>query len=259
MRAIGKTPKTWPSLHKDRISRLLAINDLYVRLLGLRIPPEAIAERRDVLEDLQVAPQYTRLAMRVTGVDKQWLLYLREKGIRRKLLNSTNVVPGDLGHVVLYDQIPVQDVHEFLKQSVPRDYHVLTMDDLPLFETLAFEPEMFKARMGQYIGARYPGKMVRLESCPFDYAWERSDGARAVLADASANDLGPVKATLDLDIEYARDAGWGQGVVLFAKDDKTARLWLKVIGPREWLRLVRYDLPPKEAFFEAGDNGWRPF
>jgi hypothetical protein len=249
----------WPSLRKDPVRRLLAVNALYVRLLALGIPPKAITERRDVLEDFRVAPQYTRLAMRVAGVDKQWLLYLREKGVRGKLLKSTNLVPGDLGHVVLYDEIPVRDVLEFMKQSVPRDYHVLQMDDLPLFKALAFEPETLKARMGQYMAARYPGKMVRLKDSPFDYAWERSDGARAVLADASANDLGPVKATLDLDIEYARDAGWGQGVVLFAKDDKTAQLWLKVIGPREWLRLVRYDLPPKEAFFEAGDSGWRPF
>ena len=199
-----------------------------------------------------VAPRYTRLAMRVAGVDKQWLLYLREKGVRGKLLKSTNIVPGDLGHVVLYDEFPVRDVLGFMKESVPLDYHVLQVDDLPLFAALAFEPETFKARMSEYVGARYPGKMVRLENCPFDYAWERSDGARAVLADASANNLGPVKATLDLNIKYAKGVGCGQGMVLFAKDEKAAQLWLKVIGPRDWLRLVRYDLPPKEVFFEAG-------
>jgi hypothetical protein len=260
VREIHGSTGAWAPPRKDRVERLLSMNDLYLRLLAAGIAPEAISRRREVLRDLDVMPSYTRVAAQVAGKDKSWLLYVREDGFRKALLKSTHAVSSDLGHVVFYEGSPAKDIRVFLEQSVPQSFHCLRMDDLPVFKTLAFEPEKLVRRMEEHIAPHLGGRVVRLENSPFETAWERPDGKRMILADLSTNNLGPVAATRNLSIEYAAhpNVNWGQGVLIFASDEKSAKMWHGIIGHKEWLWLIRYDLPPGSSLFKSGERSWVP-
>jgi len=251
---------SWAPPRRDRIVRILAINDLYCKLTAAGIPPEAISNRRETLKSLGVMPTYTRVVAQVRGKSKTWLLYLREEGFRRALLKSTDVVSSEYGHVIFYEASPTKDVRMFLEQSVPTDFHLLQMDEIEEFKTLAFEPETLLRRMDEHLRPHLQGGIVRLENCPFEYAWEKPDGSRMMLADLSTNNLGPVAALRNLNIEYAShpSQNWGVAALIFAKDEKSAARWRNLIGHKEWLWMIRYDLPPGKSLFKSTELAWEP-
>ncbi len=251
-------PASWAAPRRDRIVRLLAINDFYFKLTAIGIPPEAISRRRDALESLDVMPSYTRVVAQVVGKEKTWLLYLREEGFRKALLKSASVVSAEYGHAIFYNSSPSKDIRAFLEQSVPQDFHCLRMDELPNFKELAFEPEVLVRRMNAHLAPHGTGKIVRLQDSPFDYAFEKANGSRIILADLSANNLGLVAATKGLNINYAQKSNWGEAALIFAKDEKSATRWRNIIGHKEWLWLIRYDLPPGQSLFKSGELKWEP-
>lgn len=255
---------SWTGPRRERVVRILAINDLYCKLTGAGIPPESITRRKDALEDLGVMPTYTRMVLQVQGKNKAWLLYLREEGFRKALLRSTNVVSAEYGHVIFYEasqqDVQQKDMRLFLKQSVPTDFHCLDMDRIDDFKRLAFEPESLVRRMEAHLKPLLQGGIVRLESCPFEYAWQKPDGSRMMLADLSTNNLGPVIALRDLNMKYAShpSQNWGVAALIFAKDEKSANRWRHYIGHKDWLWMIRYDLPPGKSLFKSGPTRWEP-
>ncbi len=261
--ALGPVVGTWAPPRKDRVERLIAVNDLYFKLLDAGIPAESVARRWDALQDLNLLPHYSRLAARVTGADRTWLLYLREEGIRKLLMKSMEAVPLQFGHVLLYEESPVRDIREFVKTSVPQNLHCLQMDALrTAFKSLALEPDALRRKMEEHLSVLQAGRTVRLDVCPFTYSWERAaDGSRMILADMSTNNLGTLRAVMGLDIIHASkpEQNWGHNVLIFANNERDAKLWRSLIGHKEWLWLVRYDLPPGKSLFRSQERDWAPW
>jgi hypothetical protein len=227
-----------PKLHeyyvrKELVEDILAENEIYRIIVLSKI--EHLMSRKDALEYLKLNPAENGLKwlLKTKGL---YAVYLRTSGAKSFIEKSIQNAPRLDGHIIVYTNNKQyrDDRRAWLKRLPGPGIYQVTFDKLPYLLSMFKEPDVhiaeFTQKLAKFVSS---GHLIKLKDAPVKYAWQK-DGGQMLLCDLTTGNLTGPALIKAYSINELKMRGWGDGVIFYVDDKRTARTWSYLLKHREY-------------------------
>ncbi|MGB4197622.1 MAG: hypothetical protein WBJ82_00785 [Tepidanaerobacteraceae bacterium] len=234
-----------PKLHeyyvrKELVEDILAENEIYRIIVLSKI--EHLMSRKDALEYLKLNPVENGLKwlLKTKGL---YAVYLRTSGAKSFIEKSIQNAPRLDGHIIVYTNNKQyrDDRRAWLKRLPGPGIYQVTFDKLPYLLSVLKEPAAhiaeFTQKLTKFVSS---GKIIQLNDAPVKFAWQKGD-TQMLLCDLTTGDLTGPALLIPYGKQELKERGWGQGVIFYVEDKRTARAWARLMKYREYYYFITKD------------------
>jgi len=227
-----------PKLHeyyvrKELVEDILAENEIYRIIVLSKI--EHLMSRKDALEYLKLNPAENGLKwlLKTKGL---YAVYLRTSGAKSFIEKSIQNAPRLDGHIIVYTNNKQyrDDRRAWLKRLPGPGIYQVTFDKLPYLLSVLKEPAAhmaeFTQKLTKFVSS---GKIIQLNDAPVKFAWQKG-GTQMLLCDLTTGDLTGPALLIPYGKQELKERGWGDGVIFYVDDKRTARTWSYLLKHREY-------------------------
>jgi hypothetical protein len=227
-----------PKLHeyyvrKELVEDILAENEIYRIIVLSKI--EHLMSRKDALEYLKLNPVENGLKwlLKTKGL---YAVYLRTSGAKSFIEKSIQNAPRLDGHIIVYTNNKQyrDDRRAWLKRLPGPGIYQVTFDKLPYLLSVLKEPAAhmaeFTQKLTKFVSS---GKIIQLNDAPVKFAWQKGD-TQMLLCDLTTGDLTGPALLIPYGKQELKERGWGDGVIFYVDDKRTARTWSYLLKHREY-------------------------
>ena len=125
--------------------------------------------------------------------------------------------------------------------AFPGPVYQVTFDKLPYLLSVLKEPAAhmaeFTQKLTKFVSS---GKIIQLNDAPVKFAWQK-DGGQMLLCDLTTGNLTGPALLKAYSINELKMRGWGDGVIFYVDDKRTARAWARLMKNREYYYFITKD------------------
>jgi len=234
-----------PKLHeyyvrKELVEDILAENEIYRIIVLSKI--DHLMSRKDALEYLKLNPAENGLKwlLKTKGL---YAVYLRTSGAKSFIEKSIQNAPRLDGHIIVYTNNKQyrDDRRAWLKRLPGPGIYQVTFDKLPYLLSVLKEPAAHMAEYTQKLTKFVSsGHLIKLKDAPVKFAWQKGD-TQILLCDLTTGDLTGPALLIPYGKQELKERGWGQGVIFYVDDKRTARAWARLMKYREYYYFITKD------------------
>lgn len=220
-------------VRKEKAGDILESNEVYHILLNQGISD--VKARKEVLKELGLSPIESGIKWTFKAANRSYSVYMRQKYKKIFIEKSIRNTPGFDGHIVIYnsDRYLGEDRRKWMRSLPALHVHLTSLDALSSLVTALKDPNArfaeFTEKVSKFVSA---GSVVRVKGSPLSLAWQKGK-TRMLLCDLTAGDITGPALMRAYSLTRLKDEGWGEGVIYYTEDKRSAKTWARLLENRE--------------------------
>lgn len=220
-------------VRREDAGKMLDENEICRIILNQGV--DEIMSRQEALELLKISPVESGIKWVFKAREGYYATYLRYKGLKGFIEKSVRNVSNLAGHIIIYDNDKyLRDDRRVWLSSIPApSLRLTTLAALPSLIAALKDPDArlaeFVEKLTTFVSA---GTLVKTRDAPLPLAWQKGK-TRMLMCDLSTGDITGPALMRSYSLNQIKERGWGDGVIYYVEDRRSARTWAGLLKNRE--------------------------